>query len=97
MIKKKTIEVWICDLCGREGYKCADCDKCKKELCSYCCEYFNIKIECYKPSEDSGFYHLSSDKKGYQVSLCKTDAAEIKKKVLELGFEEKVWKAIKPV
>ncbi len=97
MIRKKTIEVWICDSCNKEGYKFSDCDKCKKELCNDCCEFFNIKIECYKPAEGSGFYHIQSDRKGYQLALCNTDSTELKKKVLELGFEEKVWKAIQPI
>jgi hypothetical protein len=84
----KTIDIWICDICGNEtNYKPPICSKCGKELCPACMVYHDFSVTTSKGYGGTATV-CSFTQCGYNILCCHNCAIELKDKLEAFGFKE---------
>ncbi len=85
MKRTKTVEVNVCDLCGKEQGYVNHCTKCERELCPQCSTYISIDVKdvVCRPRVT----HVSTRKLDLRATYCTECAGELEIALRELGFE----------
>lgn len=91
MKRQKTIEVDVCDVCGREGHLPQRCCVCQKELCEYCDRILRVEVHEGHGNSDGVLltgWTVTTANKGYRGVYCPEHVQQLGETLRAAGFTD---------